>query len=172
MSKYSFALTENERLLLIFALGHCHSMPQLSLIAEKSEPPALAVELARRLMDMIPAIAPSADQVFSDRPKAPAPVASQPATPPSAPAPTGAAEGAGVVAIVPISITTQGTGNKQRLVVCWKEMQNAGRTTKTVQASCWISHKGIWQTVQASLNKLTKFYVKETNGYLSIVGMP
>lgn len=155
MSRYHLELTSNERMLLIFALGCC---PQHAILSDHSDPPAVPIELARRLVESIAEIAPA--PFVSSRPMPPpAPAAVHMSEPSKDPAvfPLGP--------IIPQSIVKQGTGDRERLVIEWRHGKNVKR------ASCWMKEKAIWPRVLERVKQSTVFLAKESKGYIHIVGV-
>lgn len=148
MTMFSIELTENERLLLIFALGAVHNCA--AVVSEQSEPPARSIELARRLVNMN-------SRAVTAAAAAPAP---QPAAKPR-PIPADAKE----LSITPFAITRFGEGDKERLVVEWKQGQ------QTKKASCWSSAKDIWPRLLERVKQPLTILAVEKSGYLNIVGV-
>lgn len=157
MSRYHLDLGENERLLMMFALGSVHNIPPV--ISEQTEPPATPIELARRLVNLVPTPGvPTPPRTEVPPPAAAAPGPQDPDVRELGP-------------IIPLSIVKTGEGKKERLIVEWREMKNAGRSTQIKKASCWFSEKAIWPRVLERVRQSTVFLVKENNGYLNIVGV-
>jgi len=69
--------------------------------------------------------------------------------------------------VTPSAITISGTGKKERLTVEWRQPG----VTNTFRASCWASEKAIWPRVMERVKQPTVFLVKESKGYLNIVGV-
>lgn len=157
MPTYSLELTTNERLFLIFACGIAHSIPPI--VSDHSAPPASAFEIARRLVNLEPGKTSAAPTA------APAPVPMQPSPAPAAPRqeiPEGAIE----LSITPTQIIKTGDGEKERLLVKWKD----GSTERL--ANCWSNPcKPIWPRVLERVKKPTVFYAKQSGAYLNIVGI-
>jgi hypothetical protein len=160
MNKFSFELTENERLFLIMALGTAHGIPPV--VSDQTAPPATAIELARRLIgagdlrSAAPAPAPpTATEVRRDpQPAAPAPA--------EKPLPSDVSE----LMLTALAMERTGVGKKERLVITWK----VGTDTK--QASCWSDCKDIWPRVLSKIRQPAVYLVKKTSsGYLNIVGV-
>jgi hypothetical protein len=137
-------LNENERLLMIFALGSAHGCP--AIVSDRNAPPATTVELAQRLMRGGLAPAPAV---------APQPPPAMPSEPPHTTIPAGATE----LVITPDEIAEVG----KRLVIRYR---SSG--TKT-SCSCW--EKNLFDRVRATLKRPTVFFVKESKGYLNVVGI-
>jgi hypothetical protein len=157
MKTYLLEFTERERLLLLFSLGP----------ASNNAARAMEIEaLAQRLIDLDLPSAPTTSPPEPPRGVAPVAADGLPA-PKQAQAPDVRELGP----IVPLSITKTGEGKKERLVVEWKELKNAGRNTDLKRASCWVGQKAIWPRVLERVRQSTVFLVKEKNGYLSIVGV-
>lgn len=76
--------------------------------------------------------------------------------------------------ITPTSIMRTGEGDKERLVIEWRDVTQIGSVGgKPVvkKASCWASQKPIWPRVLERVKQPSTFLVKESRGYLSIVGV-
>ncbi len=159
---FNFELTENERLLMIMALGAAYGLP--TIVADQTAPPATSIGLARRLMsvDVADLRAPAA--VPQPQPAAPANTASAVSTASTA-KPRMIPADAKEFHILPFSITKMGDGEKERLVVTGK---SGGETKK---ASCWASCRDIWPRVLEKVKQPATFLVVEKSGYLNIVGV-
>lgn len=147
----TFQFTENERLLLIFALGAAHGIP--AIVADHTAPPATTVELARRLIT-----GQSIPPVMTPQPQGtvtPAPAAVRQEIP----------EGAIELSITPLNIVKTGEGKRERLLVKWRS-GNA-----ECLANCWVDQKPIWPRVLERVRKPSVFYAKKSGEYLNIVGV-
>ena len=69
--------------------------------------------------------------------------------------------------VTPSAITISGTGKKERLTVEWRQPG----VTNTFRANCWADQKAIWPRVMERVKQPTVFLVKESKGYLNIVGV-
>lgn len=156
MPRYFVELTENERLFLIMACGAAHNIP--GVVSSQGDPPAIGIEIARRLVSITPGAAASPAPTAAPQP--------QGQVQPSAPAKPRAIPGdAKELHILPFSITKTGEGEKERLVVQGK----SGGVTK--KASCWANCRDIWPRVLEKVKQPATFLVVEKSGYLNIVGV-
>lgn len=149
MPRYFFELSESERLFLIMACGAAHNIPGVSC---QGDPPAIGIEIARRLVSVTPSAASPA-QTAAPQPQA---------TPPPAKAPRPIPADAKELSITPLSITKVGTGDKVRLLVDWGGQKNA---------ACWASEKAIWPRLLEKVKQPITILVVEKSGYLNIVGV-
>jgi hypothetical protein len=170
MGRFYLELTGNERLLLLFALGHIYQVP--ALIAYTTEPPADGVGLANRIANLPETVAKPAEK-WGDvlLPRAPeAPPSASPGTAPGhrpgavetlklqSPRPAGSHE-----LVVPLVDSVVKSESGDRLAVSWK----GGR------ANCWDSK--LFPAVLKTLKQPATFYVnsvvKGAVTYLNIVGV-
>ena len=158
MSTYHLEITENERILLILALGCAEAHKIGPIVFEQSEPPASAIVVTQRMTFLSsvnnPRTVPSAP---TPAPAPPAPVI------PAAPKDPDVRE---LGPITPLSIERTGTGKKECLVMTW-QTQDGGRKV----ARCWADQKMIWPRVLERVKQPTVFLVKEKSAYLNIVGV-
>ena len=189
MSRYHLELTTNERLLLIFALGCC---PQHAVISDNTEPPAVPIELATRLvaLTVVASVPESPAQLCGEwwvsepstacilvrghagkehRSRSGKTWITEPIVNTTAPAPVqpvSAAPDSDVCElgpITPISVSRKDTGDRERVIVTWRENGDLKR------ASCWVSNKALWPSL--NVKQPTTLLVKENKGYLNIVGV-
>lgn len=169
--KYQLEIDEVERAIMILCLGRGYD---ISLSSRGGEPvvQTTPADIARRLIELSqasPALQPRAGApVPSD--VAPAPGRRElwilPAS--NGTTKTGPCDDAELITlgpITPLAITKQGEGDKERLVVEWKDQG------KSKRASCWVSGKAIWPRVLEKVRQSATFLVKEKSGYLNIVGV-
>jgi len=154
MSRYHLELTENERLLLVFCLGAVHD--RAAVVCDQMDPPAVPIELALRLVSMNPG---------PTNPIATAPAGQPVVNEPRVPADPKPAENVIEVACTPIGVQKTGVGDKERVVVQWRQ----GRDQKI--ASCWVKQKALWPRLLGSVNKSITLLVREKDRYLSIIGV-
>jgi hypothetical protein len=184
MGRYQLDLTDNERAELLVALGAWHG----KLLESGTKFADQDIRLLTKLLTISP-LNETAHPTPTSRDRSAAPADGSPTLPfsPSAgssPAPSRPPESraggnkpldpAGSrpadpdvreLAITPYAITQQGSGNRTRLVIEWRD----GAQTK--KASCWIDQKPIWPRVLERVKRPAVFWAKESRGYITILGV-